>query len=86
MSKKLKKVAVIGHFAFGKDLLNGQTVKTKILADELEKQFGEGEITRYDTHGGAVATLRRLSQKKLLRQVSTWASAETPTVSTLLHS
>ena len=56
----MKKVAIIGHFGFGLECLDGQTVKTKILADELEKQFGEGEITRYDTHGGAVATLRIL--------------------------
>ena len=55
MSKSIKKVTVIGHFAFGKDLLNGQTVKTKILAQELERQLGEGEVQKIDTHGGKKA-------------------------------
>ena len=30
-----KKVCVIGHFGEGKVLLNGQTVKTKIITEEL---------------------------------------------------
>lgn len=48
----MKKVAVIGHFAFGKTFLDGQTVKTKILAEELEQNFGEEQILKQDTHGG----------------------------------
>ena len=32
----MKKACVLGHFGFGKELLNGQTVKTKMVADELE--------------------------------------------------
>lgn len=51
MSKRLKKVCVIGHFGFGHNLLNGQTVKTKIVTDELEKRFPD-EVLRIDTHGG----------------------------------
>ena len=27
----MKKVCVIGHFGFGENLLNGQTIKTKIV-------------------------------------------------------
>lgn len=57
MSKKLKKVCVIGHFGFGHNLLNGQTVKTKIVADELEKQLA-GEVLRIDTHGGVKSLLK----------------------------
>ncbi|MBQ4518414.1 MAG: glycosyltransferase [Clostridia bacterium] len=48
----MKKVAVIGHFAFGKTFLDGQTVKTKILAEELAQTFGEEQILKQDTHGG----------------------------------
>ena len=51
----MKKVAVIGHFAFGKEYLDGQTVKTKILAEELIRRFGENEVSRIDTHGGLKA-------------------------------
>lgn len=53
----MKKIAVIGHFALGKNLLNGQTVKTKILTDELIRQLGEEEILRIDTHGGRLGSL-----------------------------
>ncbi len=48
----MKKVAVIGHFAFGKTFLDGQTVKTKILTEELEETFGEEQVLKQDTHGG----------------------------------
>ena len=46
-------ITVIGHFGNGKNLLNGQTVKTKIITDELERQLGSDSIQRIDTHGGA---------------------------------
>ena len=49
----MKKVCVIGHFGFGKEMLNGQTIKTKIVAAELEKQLGCEQIMKIDTHGGA---------------------------------
>lgn len=51
----MKKAAVIGHFAFGREYLDGQTVKTKILAEELKNHLGEKEVTSIDTHGGAKA-------------------------------
>ena len=35
----MKTACVIGHFGFGRNLLNGQTIKTKILTEELEKRF-----------------------------------------------
>lgn len=47
-----KKICVIGHFGFGEELLNGQTVKTKIITNELIKQLGKKEVLRIDTHGG----------------------------------
>ncbi len=55
MSKNIKKIAVLGHFGFGKELLNGQTVKTKIVATELEKQFSAEQVFKVDTHGGKKA-------------------------------
>lgn len=49
----MKKVCIVGHFGFGKDLANGQTIKTKNLTSELEKIIGQDEIIKIDTHGGA---------------------------------
>lgn len=47
----MKKVAIVGHFAFGKEFLDGQTVKTKILAQELERVYGTKNVKKIDTHG-----------------------------------
>ncbi len=44
------KLAVIGHFGQGRELLNGQTVKTKDLVYGLE-QYAQAEVTLVDTHG-----------------------------------
>lgn len=52
----LKKVCVIGHFGCGKECLDGQTVKTKIVAEELINKLGDREVTCIDTYGGAKAT------------------------------
>lgn len=46
------KISILGHFGEGVTLLNGQTVKTKIITDELERQFGKEQVLRIDTHGG----------------------------------
>lgn len=56
--KKLKTVSVIGHFSFKKELLNGQTIKTKNISDALEKALGSTEVHKYDTHGGIKALLK----------------------------
>lgn len=48
----MAKISVIGHFGEGLVLLNGQTIKTKIVTNELEKHFGKEEISKIDTHGG----------------------------------
>lgn len=47
-----KKLCVIGHFSFNNELLNGQTIKTKIITTELETQFGDDEVVKIDTCGG----------------------------------
>lgn len=48
----MKKASIIGHFAFGKEYLDGQTVKTKIVSRELERRFGKQNVLNVDTHGG----------------------------------
>jgi len=50
--KQTYKLCVCGHFAFGQNKLNGQTIKTKILTEALEKNLGESEVMTYDTCGG----------------------------------
>lgn len=46
------KVGVLGHFGGGANLLNGQTVKTKIITEELQNQLGQEQVMKIDTHGG----------------------------------
>lgn len=58
MSKKRKKIGIIGHFAFGLHMTDGQTVKTLTFTRGLEKRFGEDEICKADTHGGAISLLK----------------------------
>ena len=53
-----KTVSVLGHFAEGKNLLNGQTIKTKIVTEELQHQIGENQVLRIDTHGGVKTLLK----------------------------
>ena len=48
----MKKVAIIGHFALGLEFFDGQTVKTKVLSSELERQIGGDKVSKIDTHGG----------------------------------
>lgn len=52
------KISVLGHFGEGETLLNGQTVKTKIITNELERQFTKEQVLKIDTHGGAKTLLK----------------------------
>lgn len=45
-----KKIAVIGRIAEGTVLIDGQTVKTKILYEELRKEFPETEVVCVDLY------------------------------------
>lgn len=54
----MKIVCVIGHFGEGKVLLNGQTVKTKIITEELQRQLGHEQVLKIDTHGGVKTLLK----------------------------
>lgn len=61
------KVSVLGHFGEGINLLNGQTVKTKIITEELQKQFGQDQVLKIDTHGGwkTIENIRRKYNVKI---------------------
>lgn len=52
------RASVLGHFGEGKILLNGQTVKTKIITEELQNQLGQDQVLKVDTHGGYKTLLK----------------------------
>ncbi|MDU6807958.1 MAG: glycosyltransferase [Clostridium sp.] len=56
----MKKVGICGHFGKNKTFLDGQTVKTKIITKELQKQFGNDEILIVDTYGGIKNLFRQI--------------------------
>lgn len=47
----LKKITVIGLFCENTNISNGQSVKTRIVTQELEKALGEKNVARIDTFG-----------------------------------
>ena len=51
----MNKLSIIGHFGKDKEFLDGQTIKTKIVAKELENQLGASEVYKIDTYGGKKA-------------------------------
>lgn len=54
----MKAIAILGHFAFNMEKANGQTIKTKIIGAELQKQVGTADVDYYDTMGGFSFLLR----------------------------
>lgn len=46
----MKKIGVIGHFGTGHTLLNGQTVRTLIMTEELNKHYGAENVYCVDTY------------------------------------
>ena len=50
----MHKVGIIGHYGFGLDLANGQTIKTKIVTEYVSKIVNNDLIT-IDAHGGVKA-------------------------------
>lgn len=46
------KVGLIGNYGGGTESLDGQTIKTKIVSSEVEKNFGASNVVRKNTHGG----------------------------------
>ncbi|MDO4169015.1 MAG: glycosyltransferase [Lachnospiraceae bacterium] len=64
----MKKVGVSGHFGIGLNMLNGQTIKTKIVTNELKHQLGDNQVAIVDTHGGVKSMPRMFIQSwKLFR-------------------
>ena len=59
------KVCVFGHFGDGENLLNGQTVKTKIITEELQRKFGQEQVLKVDTRGGWKSLLKAPRQTVL---------------------
>lgn len=52
MNRNIKKnICLCGCFALGHNLLNGQTIKTKIIADELVREFLHYYFLKIDTFG-----------------------------------
>jgi len=45
------KIGICGHFGENKNLLNGQTIKTKVLTEELKKELGLNSVKIVDTYG-----------------------------------
>ena len=43
-------------------MIDGQTVKTKIVTNALESKLGEGNVKKIDTHGNAVQILKSVVQ------------------------
>ena len=54
----MKRVCILGHYAYGMEAANGQTIKTKILTEELERQLGENEVKTIDTYGGIKSLIK----------------------------
>lgn len=45
------KISVLGHFALNDIFLDGQTIKTKNITEELQNQLGKEQVLIVDTHG-----------------------------------
>ena len=54
----MKKLAIIGKYCFSGTAADGQSIKTRILTQELEKVFGCEVITSIDTYGWKRAPLQ----------------------------
>lgn len=46
------KIGICGHFGGMREFLDGQTIKTKIITEELGKRFPDAQILTADTCGG----------------------------------
>lgn len=64
----MHQIGICGHFGNGKTLLNGQTVKTKVLTDEIVNQIGQKKILTLDTHNWSKNPIGLLISSLLLIQ------------------
>ena len=51
-------LTIIGHFSFKKESFDGQTIKTKIVCEEIEKSFPTEKVKKIDTHGHFLSFLK----------------------------
>lgn len=54
----MKKAVIIGHFGFGYNYSNGQTIKTQNLYNALTNIYGDEQIKPVDTHGGITSLVK----------------------------
>lgn len=54
----MKKIAVIGHFSLKNNGACGQTIKTRIVTNELQRVYGDSEVTIADTSGDMKSPIR----------------------------
>lgn len=55
----MKKIAIIGNMGvIGKPVSDGQTIKTRIVTQELIRQYGENEVLIINTHGGKINIIK----------------------------
>lgn len=47
----MKKVSIIGLLRMGKEAADGQSIKTRIVAREIEKSIGAPQVRKIDTYG-----------------------------------
>lgn len=58
----MDRIAIIGKFCSGYEAADGQSVKTRIIARELEQILGEDSIRQIDTYGWKKHPLRLMSR------------------------
>ncbi len=54
----MKSIAILGHFALGRQQYDGQTIKTRIIGNEILQQYGEQNVSLFDTHRGWLTLLK----------------------------
>lgn len=54
----MKKAVIIGHFGFGYNYSDGQTIKTQNIYNALTKIYGEEQIRPIDTHGSITTFIK----------------------------
>ena len=54
----MKKAVRVGHFGFGYDYSDGQTIKTQNIYNALTKTYGEEQIKPVDTHGSITSFIK----------------------------
>lgn len=56
----MTKIGICGHFGDNHVFLDGQTIKTKIIANEIKKNFDKKNVKVVDTFGGARKIIKHL--------------------------